>query len=269
MANRRILAAAFILVLAAQSAAAHEFWLEPLEPRVAERGALQAQIRIGQNMVGTVYSYIPEWFKTFDIIENGTRRPVNSFLGDQPAVNEPATRNGLAQIVYRSEPDFLTYEVLDKFISFAAKEGLDGALEAHRARGLPDRGFKESYVRHAKALIAVGAGAGEDGLTGLPHELVAEENPYLAPSGTPIPIRLYFEGIPRTGALISVFHRAPDGAVTISRPRTDASGRIETGEAPGVYLIGAVLLQEPPDDLVISNGVVWHTVWASLTFGRE
>ncbi len=269
MATRRLLAAAFALVLTAPSVAAHEFWLEPLEPRVAERGALQADIRVGQNMVGTSFSYIPEWFKSFEIIENNVRRPVDSFIGDRPAVNEQATADGLAQIVYRSEPDFLTYKVLDKFVSFAAKEGLDGALEAHRARGLPDSGFKESYVRHAKALIAVGAGAGEDGLTGLPHELVAEENPYLVPGGAPIPIRLYFEGTPRAGALIKVFHRAPDGAVTITRLRTDASGRIETARASGVYLIGAVLLQMPPDDLAISHGVVWHTVWASLTFGRD
>jgi cobalt/nickel transport protein len=269
MANRRILAAAFILALTVPSAAAHEFWLEPMEPRVTERGALQADVRVGQNMVGTSYSYIPEWFKSFEIIENGVRRPVDSFIGDRPAVNEPATADGLAQIVYRSKPDFLTYKVLGKFVSFATKEGLDGALESHRARGLPDNGFAESYVRHAKALIAVGTGAGEDGLTGLSHELVAEDNPYLAPSGGPISIRLYFEGAPRAGALIKVFHRAPDGAVTIGRLRTDARGRIETGQAPGVYLISAVLLQVPPDDLAASHGVVWHTVWASLTFGRE
>jgi uncharacterized GH25 family protein len=269
MANCRILAAAFILALTAQSVAAHEFWLEPMVPRVTERGDLQADVRVGQNMVGTSYSYIPEWFKSFEIIENGVRRPVDSFIGDRPAVNEPATADGLVQILLHSKPDFLTYKVLDKFVSFAAKEGLDGALEAHRARDLPDGGFKESYVRHAKALIAAGTGAGEDGLTGLPHEIVAEDNPYLAPSGGPISIRLYFKGIPRAGALIKVFHRAPDDAVTISRLRTDASGRIETGQAPGVYLIGAVLLQEPPDDLAASHGVVWHTVWASLTFGRE
>ena len=128
MANRRILAAAFILVLTVPSAAAHEFWLEPMVPRVAERGALQADVRVGQNMVGTSYSYIPEWFKSFEIIENGVRRPVDSFIGDRPAVNEPATADGLAQIVYRSKPDFLTYKVLDKFVSFAAKEGFDCLL---------------------------------------------------------------------------------------------------------------------------------------------
>lgn len=269
MANRRILAAAFVLVLTAPSALAHEFWLEPLEPRVAERGKLQVDVRIGQNMVGTAFSYIPEWLKSFDIIENGTRRPVDSFIGDRPAVNESSMEDGLAQIVYHSKLDFLTYKVWGKFALFAAKEGLDGALEAHRARGLPDSGFKESYVRHAKALIAIGAGVGEDSLTGLPHEFVAEQNPYLAPSGAPISIRLYFEGAPRTGALVKVFHKGPNGAVTISRLRTDGSGRIETAETPGFYMLNAVLLQEPPQDLVISKGVVWHSVWASLTFGRE
>lgn len=269
MTIRRLLAAAFVLALTAPSAMAHEFWLEPRAPRVAEGGALQVDVRIGQKMVGTAFSYIPEWLKSFEIIENGARRPVNSFIGDRPAVNEPAMENGLAQIVYWSKLDFLTYEALGKFARFAKKEGLDGAMEAHRARGLPDSGFEESYVRHAKALIAVGGGVGEDGLTGLPHELVAEENPYLAPSGAPISIQLYFNGVPRTEALVKVFHRAPDGAVTISRHRTDASGRIQTGQAPGVYMVNAVLLQEPPEELVISRGTVWHSVWASLTFGRD
>ena len=128
MANRRILAAAFVLVLTAPSALAHEFWLEPLEPRVAEGGALQVDVRIGQNMVGTAFSYIPEWLKSFDIIENGTRRPVDSFIGDRPAVNESAIEDGLAQIVYHSKLDFLTYKVWGKFKRFAAKEGLDGYI---------------------------------------------------------------------------------------------------------------------------------------------
>ena len=269
MAIRRILALASLLALASPLAAAHEFWLEPLAPRVPEGGKLQADIRIGQDMAGTVYSYIPKWFKAFDIIENGQRRPVDSFIGDRPALNETATGAGLAQIVYRSEPDYLTYKNLEKFASFAANEGLDGALAAHRARGLPESGFEESYVRHAKALIAVGDGAGADSLTGLPHELVAEANPYLTPLGAPIPVRLYFDGVPRPGALVSVFRRAPDGAVTVERLRADGDGRIQTATAPGVYLIGAVLLQEPPEDLAISYGVVWHTVWASLTFARD
>lgn len=269
MAIRRIFALASVLTLASPVAAAHEFWLEPLAPRIAEGGKLQADIRIGQDMAGTVYSYIPKWFKAFEIIENGQRRPVDSFIGDQPAVNETAHSAGLVQMVYRSEPDFLTYKTLEKFTSFAATEGLDGALEAHRARGLPESGFEESYVRHAKTLIAVGDGAGEDGLTGLPHELVAEANPYLAPAGAPIPIRLYLDGAPRTNALISVFRRTPDGTVSVERLRTDGDGRIQAASAPGFYIVGAVLLQEPPRDLEISFGIAWHTVWASLTFARD
>lgn len=269
MAIRRIFALATVLALASPFATAHEFWLEPLAPRIAEGGKLQADIRIGQNMAGTVYSYIPKWFKSFEIIENGQRRPVDSFLGDQPALNETARATGLVQVVYHSETDFLTYETLEKFASFAATEGLDGALEAHRARRLPESEFQESYVRHAKALIAVADGVGEDGLTGLPHELVAEANPYLAPIDAPIPFRLYLDGKPRVNALVSVFRRAPNGTVTVERIRTDNDGRIKAAAAPGFYVLGAVLLQEPPQNLVISFGTAWHTVWASLTFARD
>lgn len=265
----RALALACVLAASPTVAAAHEFWLEPAATQVPPGGQLQADIRIGQDMTGTVYSFIPKWFKAFDIIEGDVRRPVDSFIGDQPAVNEAAQHTGLAQITYWSEPDYLTYKSLEKFENFATTEGLDGAIAAHRTRGLPESGFEESYIRHAKALIAVGDGRGADSLTGLPHELVAEANPYVAPIGADIPIRLYLNGTPRVNALVSVFRRAPDGVVSVDRVRTDAEGRIKAAADPGFYLIGAVILQEPPDDLATTYGVVWHSIWASLTFSRE
>lgn len=85
--------------------------------------------------------------------------------------------DGLAQIVYHSKLEFLTYKVWDKFARFAAKEGHDGAPEANRVRGLPDSEFKESYVRYGKALIVVDTSAGEDSLKGLPMNWLPDKTP--------------------------------------------------------------------------------------------
>ena len=55
-------------------------------------------------------------------------------------------------------------------------KAFDSVLEDHQARGLPDTGFRESYRRYAKTLIAVGDGAGNDPSIGPASEIVALSN---------------------------------------------------------------------------------------------
>lgn len=243
---------------------AHELWLEPVTPVIAPGDAYDVQIRVGQMLEGPTYSYLPSWFDRFDVIEDGVARPVASIVGDLPAVSETAGDPGLVTLVYLSTADVLEYKTFQKFEAFVEAEGLDGGVERHRARGLPEAGFVETYIRSAKALIAVGEGAGEDAAHGLPFEFVAEANPFAATSK--IPVRLLWEGAPQPDVQVSIFRKAPDGAVTLERVRSDAEGRIPAPTAPGFYLLSAVRLMEPPPDLARAHRAVWHSVWASLTY---
>lgn len=263
---RNLLWALPFLVVA--TADAHEFWIEPAAPRVAPGDLIEADIRIGQRLAGTVYAFFPKWFERFEFETAGERRAVGSIIGDEPAVHETAGAAGLARLIYWGTMDVVSYKTFDKFESFARKEGLDAAAARHRARGLPEADFKEAYVRFAKALIAVGDGQGADDAVGMAYELVAETNPFTAAAGAPVRVLLLADGAPAPGAQVSIFRRDPAGAVTVDLLRTDATGHLTAAEAPGFYLLSAVRLLEPPAPLAERMSVVWLTEWASLTFHK-
>lgn len=249
-------------------AAAHEMWLEPTRAAIEPGAVYEIEIRIGQNLSGPDYSYLPNWFDRFQIIEADVARPVDSFIGDLPAVSETAGAAGLLTLVYLSTADIVDYPTLEKFLVFTEKEGLDGAAERHRARSLPDADIRETYVRSAKALVKAGDGAGQDRARGLPFEFVAEANPFTAPPGASIPVRLYWQGDPQANVQVSIFRRDAEEQVTVERVRTDAEGRVQVPGAPGFYLLSAVRLDEPPAKLAADKNADWHTVWAALTYHR-
>lgn len=263
----RTLALMIAGLLATPPAIAHELWLEPTAPRAAPGAVYEVKIRIGQMLEGPDYSYLPSWFDRFEVIENGVARPVASMVGDLPAVSETADGAGLVTLVFLSNAHSLEYKDFQKFEAFVETEGLDRGVEMHRARGLPESGFVETYVRSAKALIAVGDGEGADAPRGLPFEFVAEANPFSATSG--IPVRLTWKGAPQENVQVSIFRRAPDGVVTVERARTGFDGRIAAPTDPGFYLLSAVRLMEPPPELAKSQRAVWHSVWASLAYWRR
>jgi hypothetical protein len=169
--------------------------------------------------------------------------------------------------VHETRDNRLTYSDWDKFVAFVTEKDAAWVLDAHVARGLPDTGFVEVYSRYAKALVAVGDGAGRDRPQGLETEFVARANPYTAPLEV-LPVDLYYRGWPRANAQVEVFARAPDGTVEISALRTDGAGRVDVPVRPGYrYMLDAVVLREPdaPAGAAV-RGAVWESLWANLTF---
>ena len=144
-----------------------------------------------------------------------------------------------------------------------ATEGIQWVSAAHERRGLPAQGFSEDYQRFAKSLVKVGDGKGQDRPLGLEFELVLETNPYTDLDAV-IVAQLQWLGRPLPDAQISVFRRHR-GKVSRTNLRTDAGGRISIPhrDAPGVYLLNAVHMIEPPPN---EQGVVWKSLWASTTF---
>ncbi|MGZ0187953.1 MAG: DUF4198 domain-containing protein [Alphaproteobacteria bacterium] len=265
----RILALILLLWgMLSNSARAHEFWLEPLRPMLAPGELFEANIKVGQKLEGDVYSYLPFRFRKFGFVDGNVIRPVRSTIGDRPAVAEAIFAPGMARLVYLSAPNFVTYETLAEFAKFAMKEGLDGAVSRHKVRKLKQTNFKEAYTRSAKALVRVGRGDGEDIPVGLPVELVAETNPFTASITEPVVIRLLWESQPAPGAQVSVFRRGADDHVTVARLRADRHGRVTVPGARGFHLVSAVRLVEPKSDFPRKPDVVWHSLWASLTFTR-
>jgi len=247
-------------------AEAHEFWIEPVDFTVAQGEKIEAQNRIGQMLKGDPHPFIASTFVRFTLTDSAGTRDVEGALGDRPALQVMPERDGLHIAAYQSTVSTLTYREAEKFQRFVSKEGLDGVLAAHAARGLPETGFAEGYTRFAKALVAVGEGRGADKALGLRFELVALSNPYT--DAGPTEVQLLQEGAPAPDIQVAVFRRDGTGTVTREVMRTGADGRarIERRGA-ALVLVSAVTMVEPREALAARKGVVWHSLWASLSWG--
>lgn len=249
--------------MSASVAIGHEFWIEPDSFRIPGGAPLIAQLKNGQEFAGTSLSYYEPRFDRFDIIQGSTVLPVTGRAGDLPALTTDLPGPGLWAVVQETRPQILTYTEWAKFQAFADHKDFPDIQARHTARGLPMSGFKERYTRHAKALVAVGDGAGGDRDTGMQTEFVALANPYTDPLTDGLPVRLLYQGTPRPDAQVEIFDRAPDGSVQITVTRTDPRGEALIPVRPGhTYLLDAVVLRPAQAE----TGAAWRTLWAALTF---
>lgn len=261
-----VLLTALTLALSTATAKAHEFWLSPEDYTLAPEDVMQVRLRVGSQMKGFVLSYLPQDIARFEVVQGDEIRPVEGRMGDNPALAMPAETDGLAVVVHETQDSQLTYDDFAVFQRFVAHKDLSTALADHKARGLPETGFKETYRRHAKSLIAVGSGAGSDRVMGLRNEIVALANPYTDDLSVGMPLLVLMDGAPRADTQVELFQSAPDGTVTITLHRTDAEGKVTVPVLPDMeYLVDNVVLRAL-DNNDPAAGPVWHSDWASLTF---
>lgn len=234
--------------------------MEPENPLVPLGDTLKIKLKVGQHLKGNQQPYIASWFEEFQILDAEGVRLVEGMQGDMPAFAMKIRTPGLQIINYISSTDDLRYRSKEQFERFIEYEGLTGVLERHQERGLPELGFREDYVRCAKALAVGGNAEGQDRLMGMPLELLAEENPYLTKSKS-LPIRLFWQGEPIPDMQIRIFHKGGEAEETTVR--TDVEGRAQIPlTSVGFFLLNAVHMLEIEQD----NGAVWKSYWASLSF---
>ena len=244
----------------------HEAWLAPQDYTLAVGEVMKVSLLQGTGMKGSPLVYLPNDITRFEVVQGDTTLPVAGRLGDEPILNMPAGIDGLAIIVHETKDSSVNYAEFSVFESFVTKKNLNMALADHKSRGLPQTGFRETYRRYAKSLIAVGKGNGSDRAVGLKIEIVALANPYTDNVSAGMPLQVLLDGNPRTDAQIELFQTAPDGTVTISFHRTNADGQVTVPVLKGMeYLADNVSLIALPNNDPAA-GPVWHSDWASLTF---
>lgn len=259
----KILVAALCILCA--PAQAHEFWIEAEDYTVAPGAEVVARFRNGQELSGSSFSYIPARSARFDMIAGGSVSPAPARIGDNPAFRAGDLPEGLLTLVHETTDRFVTYSEWEKWVTFTDHKDFAFAQGGHLDRGLPATGFRESYRRHAKALIAVGEGRGEDAARGLLVEFVAGANPYTDDLSAGLPVQLLFDGAPRPDAQIEMFEKNGAGEVEVTLHRTDAAGgAVLPVKAGHEYLLDHVVILplEPEQE----DDAVWQTHWAALTF---
>jgi len=220
-------------------------------------------LRNGEEFEGVGLAYFERRIARFEVIQTGVRVPVTARMGDNPALDMSLPGDGLAVVVHETQPSFVTYQDWEKFDTFAVHKDFGDWRVQHDQLGFGDPPFKERYTRYAKALMAVGDGAGSDTRTGMLTEFVALTNPYAPGFDGVMRVALHYGSFLRENAQVEVFDRAPDGTVSITLHRTDANGVAAIPVRPGhEYLFDAVVL-EP---IGAGEDAVWDTFWAALTF---
>ena len=257
-----------VLLLTGTAAVSHEFWIEPKEYVLDPGAPLDAALLNGQNFEGISLAWFDHRFSRFETAQGDTRTAVAGRIGDTPALQGTAPEEeGLLVILHETTPSTLTYTDWEKFLAFAAHKDFPNAARDHVAAGWSQEKFRESYTRHAKALVAIGAGEGDDRAYGMETEFVALTNPYASGFDGQMRLRVMYRDTPRADAQVEIFDRDPDGDVTVSLTRTDAAGEATVQVTPGhSYLFDAAVLRPGPEAGTSERAPVWETLWAALTF---
>jgi uncharacterized GH25 family protein len=165
---------------------------------------------------------------------------------------------------------FLTLEA-DKFNSYLKEDGLDYILLARQKRGSLNKPGREAYRRCAKTLVLAGSPNSADTArawsrpTGLPLDLVPEQNPYTLRAGTSFTVRVLADGQPQPGQLVKLWQRSPGQPVRVNKLYSNQNGRVLFRlSVPGQYMVSTVRM-------VPATGpeADWQSTWSTLTFGFE
>lgn len=240
--------------------AAHEFWLEA-ENYIVNGGAVNVELRVGQDFGGSEYPFVQQRFKMFTTTVHGQSKPYKGRAGDRPAYTDATPKAGLQILSYESRPDTLAFTKTkpDLLANYLEAEGLHFVLEKHRADGVPEFGISEIYSRNAKTLVQVGEG-GVDQATGLPFELVVQGTPYDGDAS--VTVQLLWRGKLMANYPINVFTK--QNSVRQTRVLTNESGMAIVAFPKGSrVLLNSVWIERLPE----GSEHFYESWWASMTFG--
>lgn len=258
---------ALLIGLLAGPATAHELWLEPDAYQIMSDGRMTANIVNGQDFKGVILPYVPQRFAHFKTFANGNSTDVTGRTGDTPALDNAPLADGLNVVAYQARNSTVDYATWDKFKAFLDHKDLGDLRASHTARGLPLENVKEVYSRYSKTLIGVGTGAGADRRVGLETEIVALTNPYTDDLSGGMRVQLFYGNAVRANTQLEIFTKTPTGAVSIGYTRTDAQGIATVPVTSGnSYMLDAVVLREPSEQLANATKAAYESLWANLTF---
>lgn len=267
-------------VLAAKPGVTHELWLSPETYSYAPPQDALIDLRNGQYFNGITLPYFPQSVDLF-LYANGPHwADYQGRIGDYPAMQLPALPEGLWTIAYQTTPEVTTYSDLSELAAFAQEKGAPWLPAAHRASGLPEHEIRESYTRHAKAVVRVGHGKGADQEMGLAVEFIMDPltQSDLSQGPPQAAFTLLRRGLPWANAPIQLYTKpAGQRRTRANAPRhlrSDAEGRLVFDVLAGQeYLLNAVHLEPAPEtgnranaDPVAPAPAHWRSLWASFTF---
>ena len=255
----RRLACAAAVLLAAASARAHDFWIEPSTFHPAPGATVAVGLRVGQDFIGDPVPRLSAYISAFSVRQNGKDQDVGGTDRIDPAGFLRADGSATAIISYASTGAYIELPP-GEFEDYLRLYGLDDIVASRAARGEHDKIGRERFYRYAKALLTgVAPSAGVAKPLGLDYEIVPDEDPTARLA--PFHGRILYEGKPLAGAqVVALLHGEPTVHV---ETHSDAQGGITLPlPRPGIWLIKSVHMVRAG----FFSSEDWDSYWASLTF---
>jgi uncharacterized GH25 family protein len=262
-----------LLGLVASVASAHEYYLVPSTWTATPGDTVTFGAWVGEGFTGERRRYAPERAKR--LVARASRewdlvRVADA--GDSTWARFAPVDSGGLLIAYESDFTSIVLEA-EAFERYLTEDGLDGPLEARRARNDRSPG-RERYRRCAKAWLGGSDASRVTQPIGLPLEIVPLAEPGTGPA---LRVRVLFEGRPLAGTLLRAWCQ-PSDTVSVSRTagtpvanevawsgRTDARGEaVVSLDRAGGHLLSTVHMVPSRD----TSAADWESTWSSLTFER-
>lgn len=271
--RRRNAVATFVLGLAATLIGtpswAHDFWLQPSNFRVAPGQSASISMQVGHGQARQ------RWAVSNDRVLMLRRTGPDGAADLKGALRQtggadlalPFLTPGVHVLSMASSHAQSELPAI-RFNDYLKEEGLTPALRQRDAQRKTRSPGREIYSRRAKSLVLVGTPSAADDAKvtrplGLTLEIVPDRNPYMLKPGEGLPVRVFYEGRPLSGASVKLTNLDSD-MKPLATLKTDAAGRaVFAVPRSGRWLLNVVwtrpITGDPRGD--------FDTTFSSLTFG--
>ena len=265
-----VLAAAVLgaAVLGAESATAHDFWLQPRDFAVGVGAPVALTIEVGHGPARQRWSAALDRVATFTAIGPGGTKDIRPALtppGGPADASLSFSQPGAYVVVLETNRAASDLPAI-RFNDYLKAEGIAPAIAARAAARTTDSPGREVYSRRAKAIVRVGeAAAAQPQVTrpvGLTLEIVPRRDPTAAGFDMTLPVTVLYHGQPLAGAFVKLNNLDFDARPVATAVTDSRGGATFAVPFKGLWQLNVVWttpIRDPKAD--------FDTVFSSLTFG--
>lgn len=250
-----------LLFLGGSTLAAHDLWIVPENFRPGAGASVGIELRVGEKFPKSMNAPSLEGLLRLAAVSTDGEKAIEGArkAGKVVAASFVAPPGGTFAVVLEGKPRQIVLPGA-QFRDYLLHEGLAHIHQERVRLGEDKKEGRESYSRHAKALLRSGPEEGTaTRATGLKLELVPGADPYDLRAGQALPVTALYEGKP-LGGLELRFYRAGS---QVQRARTSPEGTANlTFDKPGLWCVAFIHMERcsgcPDAD--------WRSYFGTLTF---
>lgn len=264
----RYLITILMLLAAAVSTAAHEYWFEPETFFLSVGHKTAIHLYVGDGLIGEREERKFELKKTpmFKVFSHRKTLDLLGVLvdGATPIYQFSADTAGNYLLAMERNWSYIKIEP-EKFEEYLREDGIDYIIAESQKLGERKKEGRERYSRFIKSLLQVGTKR-DDGYKrklGLNLELIPLENPYSKKIGDTIAIQLLFYGKPAVGRTVFADNREAETQRMVTDSHGKFSFKITTS---GLWLVRLVIMQRCKTNCGEADR---ESFWGAFTFGAR